>query len=260
MELNFHTHVLAQDKHICVRTGPAQLSSVQSDPCPPCGLHSPPLSGWAWDNTQTGQVCLQFGCQADSDGGGAIRRNESTNQHTQQIRQQDVVASSPSLPTLPAAHCVSFPFPADNVDCSKVCLSISKMVFVKWAPFHFLPRPLLPVSLLGFWICIAQQQQSQQQQQQQHQQQQCSKQCSRLTCTNSSHSHSWSFSGFSRSRRQIPSRVYTRRRLALVCQVRAVGMVTEETEGWERSSLLPVTNNNNNDNIDGMHFDGLKYL
>lgn len=73
---------------------------------------------------------------ADSDGGGAIRRNESTNQHTQQIRQQDADASTLHAPrsTLTAAHCVSFPFPADDVDCSKVCLSISKMVFVKWAP------------------------------------------------------------------------------------------------------------------------------
>lgn len=155
------------------------------------------------DNTQTGQVCLQTGCLlpagwwlvacgwwatwllADSDGGGAIRRNESTNQHTQQIRQQDADAF-----TLTAAHCVSFPFPADNVDCSKVCLSISKMVFVKWAhsraPSSHQPispsaqHPSIPVpqqprtnlnsarrlsvspsvGLLGFWICIAQQQQS----------------------------------------------------------------------------------------------------
>lgn len=122
---------------------------------------------------------------ADSDGGGAIRRNESTNQHTQQIRQQDAVASAalpalsplpPSLLPLPDACCLlhivsHFHFHTDNVDCSKVCLSISKMVFVKWAhsPSLLPPSPFIPsshnppVSLLGFWICIAQQQQSQQQ-------------------------------------------------------------------------------------------------
>lgn len=63
---------------------------------------------------------------------------------------------SPSLPFTAACcllHIVShFHFHTDNVDCSKVCLSISKMVFVKWAHspslslFLTLPPSFLPPS------------------------------------------------------------------------------------------------------------------
>lgn len=73
----------------------------------------------------------------------------------QQINTLSKFVSRMRMPFATAgAHCVSFPFSARprakakaarpaaaDVDCSKVCLSISKMVFVKWAPHPLLPPP-----------------------------------------------------------------------------------------------------------------------